>query len=108
MDQLHSRLDILDGRGGENTVPQVEDEAGFVARLLEHGFHAPLDLVPGGKEHDGIQIALTRDARTEPTPGFIDRYPPVHADNRAARLAHQLQQGRRPRAEVDLRDVLAL
>ena len=65
MDQLHGRLDILDRRVGENAVPQVEDEAGFIARLLEHGFHAPLDLVPGGKEHDGIQVALNRDARTE-------------------------------------------
>src|SRR5437899_4402474 len=108
MDQLHGRLDILDRRGGENTVPQVEDEAWFVACLLEHGFHAPLDLVPGSKEHNRIQIALNRDARTEPAPGFIDRHPPVHADHRAARLAHQLQQGRRSCAEVDQRDVLAL
>ena len=89
-------------------MPQVEDEAGLVAGLLEHGFHAPFDLVQGREQHDGIQVTLNRDARTEPASGFIQRHPPVHADHRTARLAHQLQQGRRPRAKVDQRDILSL
>ena len=89
-------------------MPEVEDEAGGVSRLLEDHLHAPFDLVHGREEHDGIQVALHRHAGPQAAPGFIERHPPVHPDHRAACFTHRLQQGRRPRAEMDQRHALVL
>ena len=70
----------------------------------EHLERLGLDALPRGEENGGIEVPLHGTVR-DLLPPHVERDPPVEADHVAARGGHLLEQRRRPRAEVDRRDV---
>src|SRR5205085_7791012 len=87
MHVLGERLHVLDGGCRQNAVTEIENVARSSAGTLQHivgrGEHA----IERREQKRGIEIALDRAVVSDTVPGFVERNPPVGANDVAARGA---------------------
>src|SRR5689334_652433 len=101
MNEVDQPTQNLGVRVGQHAVPQVEHMAGPTGRALQNVDGTRFGRLPAGQRPDRIEVAL--DAAVEPAalPALVEPYPPVEAEEVAASLGHELEQGRISRPEVD-------
>ena len=107
VDVLREHLHVLDRRGRQDAVPEIEDVTRpaadareDVVGLLEHPRRR-------AEQQRRIEIALDAAVGADARPRLVDRDAPVGADDVAARLAQLFEDRRRAGAEVNRRDARA-
>ncbi len=93
--------DVFDRGAGDDAVAEVEDVAGAAGGGGEDFGDAGVEDFLRGEEGDGVEVALDGDAVVEGAPGLVEGGAPVEAEDVAAGLAHEGEEGGGFDAEVD-------
>ena len=101
MDVLREGLDVLERRGRQDAVPQVEDVPRASARAFEHIVGAGENAFERPEQPGRIEVALNGPVVPDPIPRVVQRDAPVSANDAAARLANLAQDRARADAEMD-------
>ena len=93
VDVLGKHLHVLDRCGRQDAVTEIEnvanaagDASQYVVGLREHALHR-------AEQEGRIEIALDRAVVSDPLPRDVERDPPVHADDVAARCTELFEDG---------------
>src|SRR5437762_2787284 len=81
MDILGEHLDMLDGCGRKDPVPEVEDVSCFAADAREDVVGLAEHPFGGSEQHGRIQISLHRTVAANPLPCVVERNAPVDTDD---------------------------
>ena len=92
---------MLEGRHRQDPVAEIEDVSRPSARPREHVVGCRKHPIERTEEHRGIQIPLNRAVEADAPPRFVERRPPVGADDVAAGVAQVAENGTRADAEVN-------
>src|SRR5215210_2727755 len=103
MDEARELLHVLDRGRWVNAVAEIEDVTGAPTHTLQDIAGAIEQPVHGTKEHHRIQIPLYRPVIADPRPRFIDRLPPVDADDITTGFGEVRQDGAGADAEMNQR-----
>src|SRR6266571_4186473 len=91
---------ILNRSAGQNSVAKIKDVPGAPASPPQNIGSAHLDIVPGCKQHRGIEVSLDCAAKAERLPGCIEGDAPVNADYVRPGFLHRRQKRRALRCEI--------
>src|SRR6266511_631129 len=103
MHEIHDRPHRRDVRLREYAVTEVENVAGSSTGARQDVADLTGALCGGREQHRGLEIALDR-AISDASPGGVQRYPPVDADDVAARCREIFEKRGGPRTEVNERN----
>src|SRR5438105_13074876 len=92
VDQLDQALKGLDRSVRKDAVAEVEDMPGAARCSTEHRQRFRLNCPPRRETHSRIEVALDGDVEADPLPRFVERNPPVHADDVRTGVSHQRQE----------------
>src|SRR4029434_6408658 len=103
---LRTHLHVLDWRGWQDAVTEIEDVTGTVGDASEHTVCLLQHTRRRAEQQRGIEIPLHTAIGADACPGLVDRDAPVHADHVAARFTQLFEDRCRSRTEVNRRDPL--
>src|SRR5262245_22555367 len=86
---------------------EVEDVSGPSAGPREHVVGRGQYAVQRAEQQRGVELALDLSVVSDPPPRIVERYPPVRADHRPARVPQVLEDGGRADAKVNRRHAVA-
>ena len=98
------RLDLFDRRVRQDAMAEIEDVARPSAAAVAGYRRLREQSLARSEQQRRIQIALNAAVVAQIAPRFVERLPPVDADDVAARLGDLGQDCRRADAEMDERD----
>ncbi len=78
---MHDCLHVFDRSAGNDAVAEIEDVAGTAGGGAQNLLDALFQNFRRRKERDGIEISLHRVAVPHGTPAFIERLPPIEAND---------------------------
>src|SRR5688500_845671 len=82
---------------------EVEDMTRAAGYACQHVVGLSEDALHGTEQERRIEIPLHRSIEAKPLPRGVDRNPPIHSNDVAARLRELGEDGRRARTEVNRR-----
>lgn len=105
VDEVDECADVVDGRGGEYAVAEVEDMSGSSAGVVEDAARLLANDGDGSEQDGGVEVSLHGDVVAEAIPGEVEWDAPVESDDVAAGVALVFEEGAGVGAEVDGGDV---
>src|SRR3954451_19096714 len=107
MNVLRQLLDLLERGRRQHAMTQIEDVTRTPSRTPQDGVRRREQTLDRSQQYRRIEIPLDPAVVTDPLPRFVERLPPVDANDVAAR-GRQIRKNRaRTDAEVDERHPLA-
>ena len=83
---------------------EIENVPGPVPGPVQNILDTALDFRQGRKQDHGVEVALYGDVEPDPRPRFIELDVPIQPQDVAAGTAHERQERRRSRSEIDDRN----
>src|SRR6185369_5773580 len=85
---------------------KIEDMALSSSGLIQDPLSLRTEYILLRKQRNWIEVSHHRDVVTNTLPRFIESHTPVESDHIATGFAHQFEQRRRSRTEVNYRNAL--
>lgn len=100
MHEASEFLRVLERRGWQYAVAEIEDMPGASSSTLEHIASSRQHAINRSEQKRGIEIAL-HAASWHPRPGFVERLAPIETDHVSARFGEVTENRCRADAKVD-------
>src|SRR5262245_4928930 len=98
---MRERLHVLERRGWQDPVSQIEDVAASTSRPCEHIVGGGENTIDRSQEERGIQIALNSTIGSDAIPGFVKWRAPVGANDGSACVAQVTEYRPCPYTEMN-------